>query len=96
MDSAYVRDHLATIHSYDSFGRALTDGILRSVARKLEERGNEPVEEFKVALTATVRPTVLEAKKKCVEICFHQADDPDILWCVHVYYEPIKWWPPWD
>lgn len=93
INAEYIRDHLARVHSYDSFARSLSDQILRSAARKLEKGGNKAAKEVVLSLTATITPTVIEREKKCVQVCLTDPDG-EIEICFHVYYEPIKW--PWE
>jgi hypothetical protein len=70
----YIEDHMALVHTAESFGRALVEQILKAARRRLDKTEAESVElDAKITLTPVIA-------RGCLQVCVGL---PPVSVCYH-------------
>lgn len=75
LDREYILNHLDTVHTYESWGRALVGQILDTLASRQDVEGSSAGLDIAVTVSATERG--------CIRVCVGNV-------CVHVSSDILK------
>ncbi|MEI4623936.1 hypothetical protein KFD70_27535 [Bacillus pfraonensis] len=62
LDTEYIEQHLETVHTYESFGRSVCEGILSAALKRVKGNSEETIH---LTSDITVRPT----PRLCIQVC---------------------------